>query len=267
MLDPAGSRVASVDRAFAILDCFHYGDRFLSLAEIAERTSLHKPTILRILTSLLELKYMARTENGLYFIGPAALRLASLHAAAAHDSDMIMAELSRLSRVTSETTSFSIRKDDFRIYIHRVHAPRRLRDNIHPGDASPVHKGATGRILLAFSESDDPRFERERIEMIATSNGEMEPGMTGISSPVFGEGGALAGAISVSGPGSRLRDQEIASAKLELLASAQSITAHMGGDAKLFDAAIRKVKAALATKERSATRDNQRRRQNRARRS
>jgi DNA-binding IclR family transcriptional regulator len=247
MRDRGEGRVASVERAFAILDCFQYGDKFLSLLEIAERTSLHKPTILRMLQTLIDLQYIGRASNGLYFIGPAALRLASLHSAAARNSDVITLELARLSQVIGETTSYSVRKGEFRIYIHRANASRRLRDNIQPGDISPVRKGATGRILLAFSDDADARYEKERSEMVAISNGEMETGMTGISSPVFGEQNKLAGAISVSGPEVRLQNRALQLATYELVRSAQAITIQMGGDPHALNAALQRLETMFAS--------------------
>lgn len=51
-------------RALSVLDAFEYRDRNVSLAALARRTGLPKPTLLRILAELVDWGAVERTEGG-----------------------------------------------------------------------------------------------------------------------------------------------------------------------------------------------------------
>lgn len=233
----ANKPVAAAERVFLILEAFRPGDTFLSLDEIAQRTGLYKSTILRLIQTPLSLHYISRNSSGFYSIGPAAIRLASLYTALPRSEEAILSTLRQLVEATGETASYSIRRGELRVYLYRVNASRRLRDNIQPGDITQLGKGATGKVLRAFSKPFDRRYEPIRQSMFAYSAGEMEKGMVGISSPVFDHEGNIAGAVSISGPDSRLGQNEIARAKSLLLDAARNITMSFGGRGDIYDRA------------------------------
>jgi DNA-binding IclR family transcriptional regulator len=233
--------VAAAERAFLILEAFRPGDAFLSLDELSQRTNLYKSTILRLIQTPLNLHYISRNSSGLYAIGPAAIRLASLYTALPKSEEAILSTLSQLVEATGETASYSIRRGDLRVYLYRVNASRRLRDNIQPGDITQLGKGATGKILRAFSKPFDRKYEFIRQSMFAYSAGEMEKGMVGISSPVFDHEGNLSGAVSLSGPDSRLGEREITHARALLLGAAKNITMSFGGRGDMYEKAEKAI--------------------------
>ena len=249
------SKVASVERALKILDAFEEGSDRLTLADLARRTKIVKPTLLRLMDSFLDRGLIERNEDGSYVIGSASLRLVGLHKRAANNERAIVSVLDRLVAKFGETASFSVRQGDFRVYVYRTNSGYRLRDHVHPGDLSPVRKGATGHILRAFTELDDKSFEASRQKMYAVSKGEMEAGTVGVSSPIFDAHGKLLGAISLSGPAFRIDDEKLQAFIRDLIEAAKALTLSFGGRANAFDDAL----AALAESEKRANVDDPKR--------
>jgi DNA-binding IclR family transcriptional regulator len=233
------SRVAAVERALSILEAFDASGPRLSLADLHRKTRIAKPTLLRLMQSLLDHGLLMDVGSKTYCVGAATLRLAGLHTAAGRMDNEVITILNGLAASTGETASYSIRQNEFRIYIYRINSRYRLRDHIQPGDMAPLGVGATGKVLMAFSERRDARFSAIRKQLFAVTSGEKEPGMVGVSCPVFNHEGRMAGAVSISGPGSRLTTERTESCIDAVLDAARRMTVGFGGSAALFDAALK----------------------------
>lgn len=238
-MDEEASRVAAVERAISILEAFDASSPRLSLADLHRKTQIAKPTLLRLMQSLLDHGLLMHVDNSTYCVGAAALRLAGLHTAVGRADNEVVAILNELVATTGETASYSVRQNEFRIYIYRVNSGYRLRDHIQPGDMVPLGVGATGKVLTAFSEGRDARFSAIRKQLFAVSSGEKELGMVGISCPVFSHEGRIVGAVSISGPGSRLTTKRTELCIDAVLDAARRITIGFGGSAATFEAAIK----------------------------
>lgn len=191
--------VAAVDRALRILDAFQGTDGTLTLAALATKTSLYKSTILRIIQSLEDYNYIRRLEDGRYQIGPKAFELGAIYQASFRIGDFVQPALKEIVRQVNESASFYVREGDRRICLFRVDGRQTIRDHIRAGDALVLDKGAAGRTLLAFERGLDARHR----EPTLASYGERDPDVAAIAAPVFGVGGRLEGAITVSGPRDR----------------------------------------------------------------
>jgi len=233
------SRVAAVERAISILEAFDASGPRLSLADLHRKTQIAKPTLLRLMQSLLEHGLLMPADSSTYCVGAATLRLAGLHTAVGGGGNEVIATLNELAATTGETASYSIRQNEFRIYIYRVNSGYRLRDHIQPGDMAPLGVGATGKVLIAFGEGGDGRLSAIRKQLFAVSSGEKEPGMVGVSCPVFDHEGRIAGAVSISGPGSRLTTERTEFCIDTVLDAARRITVSFGGSAAAFEAALK----------------------------
>jgi DNA-binding IclR family transcriptional regulator len=201
--------VAAVDRALLLLSAFRAGDGELTLAELAARAQLVKSTALRLLASLVHFGFVRRTDAGLYALGPEIPRLNGLAAASSPLEAEVMPALRRLVERTRETAAFHVVRDDRRVCLYRVDSPQVLRDHGHVGDLFPLDRGAGGRVLLAFSGARGATYDRIRREGYAALVGDRVPDLAGISAPVFGPGGELAGAITLSLPAHRYRQKFI----------------------------------------------------------
>jgi DNA-binding IclR family transcriptional regulator len=237
------AKSAAVERALAVVDAFEINDSYLSLAELSRRTKIAKPTLLRILQSLSDHHLINRAENGTYYVGPSALKLASIHNSTVRSGRIIIPILTALADKTAETASYSIRHADFLLYIYRKNSPHRLRAHVQPGDMSPIDKSTPGRIILAFEERSNPRYDALRANMFAISSGEIEPGIVSISCPVFNHEERIVGAVSLTGPESRLDKARVRGFTQELLKSASLITSDFGGRTEPYAAALERLDA------------------------
>lgn len=221
--------VAAVDRALALLDAFTEQEHTLSLAELARRTGYYKSTLLRLAASLERRGYLARLEDRRWRLGPAASRLGAVYQVAYHLGDVVEPVLQKLAVETGETASFNVRDGNVRVCLYRVESTQRLRDHVRQGEVLPLERGAGGKVLLAFSGEPGPAFDAIRSQGVYTAFGERDPQLGGISAPVFGPEGRLAGALTISFPLSRLDRQAAAALEPVVRARAAEITARLGG--------------------------------------
>lgn len=200
---PGGA--AAVDRALTLLAAFRSGDRTLGLAEFAERTGLYKSTVLRLLASLEHARLLQRLGDGRYALGPEVARLHGIYAASFSLADVVLPVLRELVAATQESAAFHVRQGEQRLCLLRVDSPQLLRDTIRAGDLLPLDRGAGGRVLTAFAGGKGALYSRIRRDGVVELSGDRVPGLTGISAPVFGAEEALAGALTLTLPTSRLK--------------------------------------------------------------
>lgn len=196
---PETKGVEAVERALLILDCFEPGHTQISLSDIAEKTGFYKSTILRLATSLERFGYMIRQEDGLFRTGPALWRLGSLYTPPVDLEIFIRPELKRLCSATQETASFYIREGQHRLCLYREEPQRSIRHTIEEGVMLPLDRGASGRLLLAFS--DKPGEENSQLHETGYvfSKGERDKEVASIAVPLLKKDGSLIGALSISG--------------------------------------------------------------------
>lgn len=236
------SGVAVLDRAFAIFDAFGPGDDRLTLAELSRRTGLYKSTILRLLSALEHGGFIRKLTDGKYAIGPAPLRLAALYQRSFAVGPVIEPLLQQLSHELGETASFYVRQDNQRLVLYRVEPSRSVRVAIRVGEEFPIDKGASGKVLLAFTEMQDPSRADVRERLWAVSRGERDPETASVSVPVFGVAGELIGALTISGPKGRFDSPTtLTSAVKSLLSNARQATVALGGLGSRFDLTLAKA--------------------------
>jgi DNA-binding IclR family transcriptional regulator len=220
--------VAAVDRALSILDALT--DEKISLAELSKRTDLYKSTVLRLAKSLEKFGYLLRDEEGFYRLGSKVLYLGSLYQRHFKTSDLVPPILRHLANDLQEGASFYIVDGEYRVVLHRVDAPRSVRDAVREGDRFPLTHGASGHLLRAFNGARGERFDRIREDMFSASFGERDPEIAAYAAPVFGHGNRLVGSISVSGPLYRIEALGEARILPALFKYAQTLTTTLGGD-------------------------------------
>lgn len=233
------SGVAVLDRAFAILNAFGPTDDRLTLTELSRRTDLYKSTVLRLLGALEHGGFIRKLNDGQYAIGPQPLRLAALYQRSFQVGPVIEPILQQLSRDLGETASLYVRQGRQRVVLFRAEPARAVRVSIRIGEEFPIDKGASGKVLLAFTDNQDPRWDEVRERLWAVSHGERDPETASVSVPVFGATGELVGALALSGPKARFdMASTITVALTTLLECAKRATVALGGMGARFDASI-----------------------------
>jgi DNA-binding IclR family transcriptional regulator len=220
---PGGA--AAVDRALSLLGAFKAGDESLSLIELAERTTLYKSTVLRLLASLEHARLLLKRSDGRYTLGPEIARLNGIYAATFSLEAEVMPVLRELVASTRESAAFHVRQGEGRLCLYRVDSPQLLRDHIRVGDVLPLDKGAGGRVLMAFAGAKGKLYDKVRTEGVLEIAGDRVRDLTGISSPVFGAGHAIVGALTLTLPTNRMRKEFRAAVQ----SAARRLTIRLGG--------------------------------------
>ncbi len=225
--------VAAVDRALSILTAIGDARRALTLSEIAAATGLYKSTVLRLLASLERARCIARDRSRRYLLGSTVYRLAATLGHSAVIATEIVSALQRLVDETGESAGYFVREGGERLCLLRVDSPHPLRHHIPVGVLRPL-SGASGRVLELFENGAAKMSRREFAALPIVVLGEDLPDLAAIAMPIFDGGGAILGAISVSGPLSRFNRPLITKVKRLLREAAVTLTDRLGGDSALF---------------------------------
>ena len=218
--------VVAVDRALSILDAFRGSARPLSLKDISERTGLYKSTILRLLGSLETFGYVRRLDNGGYNLGPKLVELAADYRTSFNLEPYVQPVLDGIVAATNENASFYVPEGDKRVCLFRSEAAQMIRDHIRVGDALDATQGASGKAITAFLSGLPDKVDAE--SLMFDSVGERHPDMAAVASPVFGLGGALVGALTISGPKNRFNAKERKNYARTVLREAVALSERLG---------------------------------------
>lgn len=228
---------AAVDRALSLLGAFRADDAALTLAELAERTQLHKSTALRLLASLEHARLLQRLDDGRYALGGEVARLHGIYAATFSLDRVVMPVLRQLVAATGESAAYHVRQgqapNQTRLCLYRVDSPHPVRDHIRAGDVLPLHKGTGGRVLSAFGAGNDSRkptpadkriYARIRADGFMTSVGDRLAEVAGISAPVFHADGTIAASLTLTMPAHRFDERHVS----KVLAAARQLSGRVG---------------------------------------
>jgi DNA-binding IclR family transcriptional regulator len=145
--------------------------------------------------------------------------------------------LERLARTTGESAQLFVRDGDRRICVDAVDSEHELRTIVDVGASLPLTQGSAGKVFLAWGpsvEGDDmdrlaQQLATTRRRGWADSFGERAPGVASVSAPVFGPGGAVLAAISVSGPASRIAPLRAKAYAPAVMQAAREVESALGG--------------------------------------
>lgn len=225
-------RVEAVERALAILEAFARGGPRLPLAELARRTGLYRSTILRLASSLERFGYLHRDGDGQFRLGPTLWRLGVLYQNAFNLADYVRPVLREVVEAVGETAAFYIREGDRRICLYRVNSDRTVRSHLEEGAELPLDRGASARVLVAFTGGKGDLYERIRSRGAYVSLGERDPEAAAVAVPVLGPGRDLVGALGVTGPRNRFDRAACARVERVLVEKAAALARALSGGAR-----------------------------------
>lgn len=248
------TEIQSLERAFAILDCFQDSQPELGVREIARQLDLHPSTVGRILTTLNSLGVLTQdVESRRYRIGPKVLKWCAVFSRNVDLQAEARPYMQELQRVTEETISLDIPNGHTRICIERLESPQSLRWVKQLGEIMPFYASASGRVLLTFLPpkeknvilknmnfeqltpytTTDPEIFREELELTksrgyAVSESERVEGVSCVAAPIFGVKGEILGALTISGPSTRFSEEKIQEHAELLIKTTKEISLAMG---------------------------------------
>lgn len=217
--------VASVGKAFAVLQSFSSEAFELTLSEIAARADLDRGTAFRLIQTLTELGYLQAVPQSRRFrLGIACLDLG--YTVLSHGSLRPMVEplLRDLVPDVGDAASLGILDGGDVVYLARVGAGLdRHKMDRRPGTRIPAYSAALGHVMLAHLARDEqierlesrPRVKLSertltdldallaRLDLVkkkgyAVSDGENAYGLRTLATPIFDAQGFVIGGLSVT---------------------------------------------------------------------
>jgi DNA-binding IclR family transcriptional regulator len=197
-------RLNAVDKALLLLRMFRPGDRSVTLAELAGRTGLNKSTILRIASSLEKANLLVKLPVGGFRLGGQVLALAAIFREGIQLDQEVRPLLLALAQETSESASFFLLEGDNRFRVARVEANTAVRDAASPLPLQRLKNDETATGLVLRQRDGRRVGQVQGLFAPIFTTGIREVETASMSSPVFGSGGTLIGALTLSGPAYRL---------------------------------------------------------------
>ncbi len=243
-----------VSRSVIVLDVICSSRTRLSFAEIAQKCGFPKSSTHRILSILREEGLVALDPlRNLYRPGPKLLSLATGALNAADLADIAGPILQKLSSEAKLGAAIGVLDEGHVLWLQFIDYPSRHRTAPRVGDRTPAHVCATGKALLAFSNSlqrksiigmmkfeaftdrtiTDPatleaELDNAREAGVAISNREEFLQDVGIAAPVFDHNGDVVASIGMFDMTGRLSVKDLLLHKNKLLGAAGHISAQLG---------------------------------------
>ncbi len=245
--------IRAVTRAIDLLNALGDQPGPRGLSKLARQTGLPASTALRYLEVLRERGLIHRSPDGNYELGARLFELGSAFARGVSLWDQADVLARDLAANAKETASVGIRDDGRILYIALANGQHKLGIQSNPGTRHPVHCTALGKAILAtmpwmtvermlqnqpverrtgktITESAQLRRELELTAHrgYAVDDEERAVGVICIGAAIRDVSGMVAGAISISGPKSRITSQKLESYGMLVRARAAEASQRLG---------------------------------------
>lgn len=241
----------SLARALGIL--IELGDGPRNLDELAATAGVHKTTVLRLLRTLEEERFVHRDGDHRFHLGSRMFALARASLEQHGIRDVAAPHLAKLNETTGQTIHLGVLEGDDVIYLAKYDSRHAIRMYSRVGLPMPLHATAIAKVLLA----DLPAARRRRIaedieytpftehtitgprELLAEldrvadqghamDDAEHETFIRCVGAPVRDASGRVVAAVSVSVPEVVLDRDAVIGLLPDLLATAHAISADYG---------------------------------------
>jgi DNA-binding IclR family transcriptional regulator len=244
--DPAEpDRNTVLGKVLTVLQAFRPDDDELSLAELGRRTGLAKGTLHRVAADLVAARLLDRDPGG-YRLGGQLFELGMRASVERGLLEVAIPFMQDLYERTHETVHLGIREGAEVVYVGKIGGHRAAVAPSRVGGRMPLHCTAIGKALLAFAERDvlagavaaglerkTPRTivapgllrnELRRVVQagVAFEHEESALGLVCVAAPIRDADELAVAAISVTGPVTRFRPEQHATA---VRAAADGVTA------------------------------------------
>ena len=223
------------------------------LDQLAESSGAHKTTVLRLLRTLADERFVFRDGHHRYHLGSRIFELSSRALDQREVRSIAAPHLAAFNRAHGQTTHLAVLEGRDVIYVDKLESHDRIRMYSRIGLRAPLHSSAVAKVLLADLPDADVRdllsdleFTRATANTItdaptllaelslvraqgwARDREENEPSINALAAPVRGASGRVIAAVSVSVPDVVLTYQQLVEMLPSLLATAAVISRDCG---------------------------------------
>lgn len=249
----ASAPVGVISKVLKILEALQGSGSGLGLKAICDATGIHKSTAHRFLKHLEREGYLICTEAGTYLIGPRLSQMTARVNPQANLQTVARPVLWDLWKSTQETVNLAVLDQNTVLYVEVMESPHEFRLSSRVGTRRPLHATALGKALAAFQPDDvrdsilstisfQPSTQKTIMNMLqfrrelqkiqrqgyALDDEEAVPGARCVSAPVLDSHGEAVGAVSVSGPVTRVSLGQVPTLADAVTSAARTISTAMG---------------------------------------
>ncbi|MBQ0788093.1 MAG: IclR family transcriptional regulator [Oceanihabitans sp.] len=242
----------SVVKAFTLLDAFTMDKQEWGVRELALKKGYNKSTTYRLLNTLESLGVLQKNDNDKYLLGLKLFELGNLVAIHKTLRKYSRTPLENIAREIKETVHFGVLDKNQVLYLNKTESPQGLKVSTQIGSYQKAYCTAIGKVLLAFlpeqkitnylkavsldactantitdGEALQKELQKIRAQEYALDMEELELGLICIAMPVYNNKRQVIASISVSGPSSRFKLENIENYISIIKKGAQAIEASM----------------------------------------
>lgn len=226
--------IQSLDRALNVLDALA-SDAGMSLTELSNKLDQSPATMYRVLSTL-EARAIVEMDpqSQSWYVGPMAFRLGTAFLRRSSVVERSRPVMRDLMEATGETSNLGIERNGDVMFVSQVETHESIRAFFPPGTLSPMHASGIGKALLSqfsaerltqflrtralerfthrtFSDPEDLKQELEvtRQRGYSIDDEEKTIGMRCVAAPIVNFYGETVAGISVSGPATRMTEDQI----------------------------------------------------------
>lgn len=243
----------SADRVLRVLELFRAGERNLSLSEIAERMSLPKSSVHRLLMTLMAHEFVERDPaTRRYGLGIRLFEIGSLviHERGLHSAAHPVVE--ELAVTTGETCHLAVLSGTDAVYVYKIDGASTIIMSSRVGGRAPSYCTSIGKVLIAWAGDDVLRrvvsagfhaytpntirdeaglaaeLEKVRGAGYALDREELERGLCCIAAPVRDHSGRVVAALGLAGPANRLTERRLRQLAAPVTGASDALSRNLG---------------------------------------
>lgn len=216
--------------SFRIIDAMA-GRTSAGVSELADELSLQKGTVHKHLSTLKRVGYVVK-EGRKYRLSLGFLELGASVRAGMSLYNVAHDPLTKLSDATEKTASIMIREGNWGVYLTRVVSEEWTQTGLFEGERVPLPATAGGKAILAYLSDDDretvldefdpseytentitdrdalhAELQAVRDNRLAHDRGEYDSDRHCIAAPITDKDDSAVGAVTISGPADRMREE------------------------------------------------------------
>ncbi|HPB79527.1 MAG TPA: IclR family transcriptional regulator [Sedimentibacter sp.] len=247
------TRVQSIDRAVAILDCFSEEKKELKLSEISERLGLNKSTVHGIISTLKYHGFISQDEEtqkyklGIRFVqfGDLVINSMNIRNAAVPVIDAVCEKI-------EETVHVAMLDGLDVVWIEKRECTKSIKTSTKIGARLPAYTTADGKIIICYQNKDKiknylpkrisqytnntitnkgefiKKLEEMKKNGYAIDNEEYVEGLKCVAAPIFDHDGKVRFSLSTTGPAFRMNEERIKELIVIIKEAANEISHRIG---------------------------------------
>ena len=246
----------SVGRLIDIIEVMAENREPVRINEIAEKLDMSSSTVYRFLYTLVDRGYVKKDEdNSKYFLTLKLKYFADMLSDSTNISSLVRPFLKLLAEKSGETASLVIKEENMAVYIDKFDGPNRIIGNLQRiGKRAPLYCTGVGKLFLADMNEQECKetlniiqpfekltpftivdqkdilveLDKVRRDKISYDNEECEVGAKCIAAPIMDYSKRVVAAISISGPTTRMTDENLKFLRELLVTTCREISQILG---------------------------------------